>query len=633
MKHIVQKQILQLTLAPGVEAFGAQHAASRFYREVLMPLLERAFNELAGEGFVIRVDRLVLDLGTMSVHQLTLCFPEGELYQQLKEQLRKMMMTGGADGFAQQLPWRVSVLGQWWYYMEKGRLPWNADTVNSGWHRMVLEGLSVDAEAVGRLRQALAGTAFRQRVSRQHDDVFLEELVSLLVGSTMAGLSAVSAGSVQDSGGSGAGAASGGSAAAAGFGGTTGSGAASGFGAAGFAGSRPLSLSQRIEEVCAVCGWLEKKYLEGLEATASDSGKRGSILPVERLRRWRNEHVRFLALSRAGRKAAVWELVLQEAARQRETAGIGSIAFRLMRWVSEDAEIHGLLRGRGSLRGGRSLDGSTSSVAADRQTEAPAEPSVGVGGQHEPEGLSTAGVGERSGEEPTVGKKKERPTDEGPAAVGDGKELRSGDLSVGQPAVHKEDHVPAVGRDGGDGGVEEEERLFDRRMVDEDGFYGRLAGLILLHPYLSTLFGRCGLYDAGGFIDKQARHQAVFLLYYLGMGEKEGPEYDMLFPKLLCGCDPEDTLPVTVELPDSVYAEAEELLQLVLQRWEKLQHSSVGALREGFLQRVGKLVKRNDRLVLVMEISAIDVLLDYLPWNLSIVKLPWWKELLHVEWR
>ena len=60
---------------------------------------------------------------------------------------------------------------------------------------------------------------------------------------------------------------------------------------------------------------------------------------------------------------------------------------------------------------------------------------------------------------------------------------------------------------------------------------------------------------------------------------------------------------------------------------------AVEALREGFLQRVGKLVNRNDRLVLFMETSAIDVLLDYLPWNLSIIKLPWLKDLLYVEWR
>jgi hypothetical protein len=36
---------------------------------------------------------------------------------------------------------------------------------------------------------------------------------------------------------------------------------------------------------------------------------------------------------------------------------------------------------------------------------------------------------------------------------------------------------------------------------------------------------------------------------------------------------------------------------------------------------------------LQVEGKALDILLDYLPWTLSIVKLPWMKKLLHIEWR
>jgi hypothetical protein len=175
--------------------------------------------------------------------------------------------------------------------------------------------------------------------------------------------------------------------------------------------------------------------------------------------------------------------------------------------------------------------------------------------------------------------------------------------------------------------------VFDRSQVEEEGLFGEYAGLILLHPFLSTFFSRCGLTERGVFVDRQARQQAVYLLYYLGTGEKEAQEHALLFPKVYCGCDLEEPLPMRVEQPESSYLEADQLLQMVLQRWEKLQYSSVAALREGFLRRMGKLVNRGERLELVMEASAIDVLLDYLPWNLSIVKLPWLKDLLYVEWR
>jgi len=157
--------------------------------------------------------------------------------------------------------------------------------------------------------------------------------------------------------------------------------------------------------------------------------------------------------------------------------------------------------------------------------------------------------------------------------------------------------------------------------------------LILLHPFLTTFFTRCGWWDGGGFVSLIARQQAVFLLHYLATGEKEGPEYELLFPKLLCGYALEAPLPARMEIPDAAFEEADSLLQNVIFRWDKLKNTSVDGLREGFLQRTGKLINRNGRMVLLLEISAIDVLLDYLPWGLGIVKLPWWKELLFVEWR
>ena len=31
--------------------------------------------------------------------------------------------------------------------------------------------------------------------------------------------------------------------------------------------------------------------------------------------------------------------------------------------------------------------------------------------------------------------------------------------------------------------------------------------------------------------------------------------------------------------------------------------------------------------------NALDILLDYLPWNIHLVKLPWLKDSLYVDWR
>ena len=60
---------------------------------------------------------------------------------------------------------------------------------------------------------------------------------------------------------------------------------------------------------------------------------------------------------------------------------------------------------------------------------------------------------------------------------------------------------------------------------------------------------------------------------------------------------------------------------------------SKNKILKGFLQRSGKLFSKDDKLYLQVEQSAIDILLDHLPWNLSVIKLPWMPDILRVEWR
>jgi hypothetical protein len=181
--------------------------------------------------------------------------------------------------------------------------------------------------------------------------------------------------------------------------------------------------------------------------------------------------------------------------------------------------------------------------------------------------------------------------------------------------------------------VKETDLLFREEEVPEEGIYLQHAGVILLHPFLSTFFRRLKLWDGVGFADLYARQTAVYLLHYLATGEQQGPEYELVFPKMLCGYSLEMPLPGDIPLAEEALAEGIRLLENVLQSWEKLKNSSIDGLREGFLRRNGKLYTKNERLCLQVESGAIDVLLDSLPWNLSLVKLPWLKDILYVEWR
>ncbi len=199
---------------------------------------------------------------------------------------------------------------------------------------------------------------------------------------------------------------------------------------------------------------------------------------------------------------------------------------------------------------------------------------------------------------------------------------------------------------------------------DENAYwYVQNAGVILLHPFLTTYFKSLGLTDDNRFCNEAAQHQAIGLLHYLATGERDAPEYELVFAKFLCGLDLESPLlrwtaddhgepPATPPAQkarktrkkrtsenaenQSVtdrYAEGEQLLEAAIRHWGKLGSSSPDGLRQGFLRRSGKLSYRPfDGWLLQVEQSGIDILLDYLPWGLSIVKLPWMPELLHVEW-
>jgi hypothetical protein len=45
------------------------------------------------------------------------------------------------------------------------------------------------------------------------------------------------------------------------------------------------------------------------------------------------------------------------------------------------------------------------------------------------------------------------------------------------------------------------------------------------------------------------------------------------------------------------------------------------------------LTEKNGESLIRVEKNSIDILLDYLPWSLSMIMLPWRNELLRVDWR
>lgn len=169
--------------------------------------------------------------------------------------------------------------------------------------------------------------------------------------------------------------------------------------------------------------------------------------------------------------------------------------------------------------------------------------------------------------------------------------------------------------------------------IDEEGIFVSHAGLVLLHPFLSTFFRRLELVADSKFCGTAATEKAIHLLHYLATGNTNPQEHELVIPKLLCAVPIHVALKESIELQPEDKQEADDLLLAVIEKWEKLKNISIDALRENFLIRPGKLYTKNDMRYLQVEGSSLDVLLDYLPWTLSIMKLPWIKGMVRIEWR
>ena len=159
------------------------------------------------------------------------------------------------------------------------------------------------------------------------------------------------------------------------------------------------------------------------------------------------------------------------------------------------------------------------------------------------------------------------------------------------------------------------------------------AGLILIHPFLSSLFENLGYLENREFLNLEKQERAACLLYYVATGRTEFPEYEMTFCKYLSGLNSVHTISKSLCLSQFEMDEANSVLSSAIANWPALKNTSIDGLRVNFLQRTGALIQSHPGVTLHVESQAFDILLDMLPWNLALVKLPWLDSLITVKWR
>ena len=159
------------------------------------------------------------------------------------------------------------------------------------------------------------------------------------------------------------------------------------------------------------------------------------------------------------------------------------------------------------------------------------------------------------------------------------------------------------------------------------------AGVVIVGPYLPRLFSMLGLTNKESFTSLSGAHRAVHLIQYVVTGATSSPEPMLVLNKILCGLPISAPIPLDIDLRAQEQTAIEEMLAAIIAHWKAIGRTSIAGLRESFLQRAGRLESSDEAWRLRVESKCFDMLLDRLPWGYTMVKYPWMKRVLHVDWR
>jgi len=158
------------------------------------------------------------------------------------------------------------------------------------------------------------------------------------------------------------------------------------------------------------------------------------------------------------------------------------------------------------------------------------------------------------------------------------------------------------------------------------------AGLILLWVYLGYFFRDLQLIDKGKFVDDAAQQRAVHLLQYVATKQENAEEPLLLLNKILCGMPYDEPIEREVALTDKEKEACDKLISSAIKNWSALKNTSIEGYREAFIQREGKLTYTEEGWKLLVTPKTYDILINYLPYGISLIRQTWMTDNLWVEW-
>jgi len=162
--------------------------------------------------------------------------------------------------------------------------------------------------------------------------------------------------------------------------------------------------------------------------------------------------------------------------------------------------------------------------------------------------------------------------------------------------------------------------------------YVKNAGLALTAAFLSRLFSMLDMTSEQGWKDTASAMRAPHLLQWLVDERTSAPEPELVLNKVLCGLALTAPIEASIEMTEYEKDACTRLLKAMIANWTVISQTSVKGLRETFLQRDGKLQAEIDRWNLNVQRKTVDVLVDQIPWGISLLHPVWMALPLHVTW-
>ena len=167
---------------------------------------------------------------------------------------------------------------------------------------------------------------------------------------------------------------------------------------------------------------------------------------------------------------------------------------------------------------------------------------------------------------------------------------------------------------------------------DPSELYIQNAGLVLLWIYLGYFFRDMKLTDKGKFVDKAAQHRAVHLLQYAATQRENEPEHQLPLTKILCGIPVTEFVETPILLTEEEKQGTEKLIASAIKNWTALKTTSVEGYQEAFIRREGRLTHHEDGWHLLVEQRPYDMLLQQLPYSISMIRQAWMRDNIWIEW-